>query len=442
MLDLASLALDQLSEGEAALRCDLHLRQARCLGLRGRPQEERGATEAALAAARLAASPQHLAWATLACSRFRFRAEDYQGARELSQRALEMARNLEMADLEAESLARQAAVALRLGQTQEALAYAAQLEEASRSRDDRRPAALALFFSGCALQELGRFEEARRELESAIPALGASNALATQARAIAQLGITFLHQGSYRDGKVELERSLGVARKIGYVLGALRALLHLGYLALDEGRLDDAQELLKNCLRSCRSRKLRRFEGFALLYLGELARRRGRADEAESLYQEALTLHHTLAASRAIAHSSFALGRHLLEQGDRNAAKPLLAEAAALVDDYSLVHPGQLPLAYLALIGAADPAQIEVSDSSPTAVRAEIHWLLHRMASSGKGQHHLDACEDLLETLSRRLTADQRIGFWRYHPVARAVQRRRRQTSSEVNRRPDGNSTP
>ena len=443
LLELASLALAQISNREPALRCDILLRQARCLGLRGRQQEEHLATDRALAAARAAGCQERIAEATLATGRLKFLLEDYQGARDLLERSLSMARRLGMGPLEREILGHLGTAALRLGQTDEALESFSMLLDRREGRPSERQQALALYYQGCAHQRLGFYPRAREELESAIPALRSVNALPEQARALAQLGITQRYLGDYREARVELERSLGVARKIGDVRGALRALLQLGRLSLEEGKIEESRNLLQACLKSGRSRSLRRVEGFALLHLGELARRRGHADRAELLYQEALTLHHSLAASRSIAQTSFALGRLLVEQGNSRAAHPLFTEAAALVDDYSLVNPGQLPRAYLALIGEVDAAPIEAIEGGPAELRAEVHWLLHRMGRGGpkQSEQHMQSTVSILESLSAHLSPVELKSFQRYNPIARALNRQRSRSPSSGHRIPGGNSS-
>ncbi len=454
LLELASLALPRVSDQDPELRCDILLHQAKCLGLRGRQQEERQATDRALASARAAGCQRRIAEATLAAGRLKFLLEDYQGARDLLERALTMAHDLGLRSLEREILGHLGTAALRLGQADDALETFVLLLDRRDSPANDRHEALTRFYQGCAHQQLGFYDQARGELESAIPTLRSANALPEQARAMAQLGITQRYLGNYKEARIELERSLGVARKIGDVRGTLQALLYLGRLSLEEGKIDEARELLQTCLKSSRSRHLRRVEGYALLHLGELARRRGHADEAELLYQEALTLHHGLAASRSIAQTSFGLGRLLLEQRNSRAAEPLFREAAALVEDYSLVNPGQLPQTYLALMGEAETDQTEAPITGPAELRAEIHWLLSRMphCESTSSQQHRESCLEILDSLSSHLSVKELQGFQRHHPLARALHRQRRSSSSSSHKVPNhkvpspkapkGNSSP
>ncbi|MCB1054459.1 MAG: AAA family ATPase, partial [Acidobacteria bacterium] len=87
LLALAELALATLTADQVALRCDVRLRQARCLEMRGRREQQRAAAEDAVAAARSLGDSARLGWAELALARYAAAVEDFPSGREVLDRA-------------------------------------------------------------------------------------------------------------------------------------------------------------------------------------------------------------------------------------------------------------------------------------------------------------------------------------------------------------------
>jgi tetratricopeptide (TPR) repeat protein len=214
-----------------------------------------------------------------------------------------------------------------------------------------------------------------------------------------------------------LEESLQAARKVGYRFGELVALGNLLEVDLELGRVAEAERRLADTLELARALEMPAFDAYAQLWQAEHERARGNPLPARAMFAEALTAMRGAGIPRGIAEGLLGLARCELEQGNREDAQPLLEEAAAMVKACGFHEPGPLPEAYLALLGARDPATVD-ADFGPLLLQGEAHLLLY-FASGDRS--HLDTASARLESIAASLDESDLLAFWQHNPVARRL---------------------
>jgi len=458
LLDLAEMGLRSLNGGQAALRCDVRLKQADCLNVLARRDEQRAAVEEAIKAAEEAGDETRAAHGSSALGLVLISVADFPTAREALEKALERARSAGDREIEAVALGQLGLVLVNMGDYEGARQQYEDSVKISGEAGYRRGEAYAAVNLGIILRHTGRRDEATKVFQKYAEVCREIGDKRGEANIAGNLAIVFLDLGSHEQAQEYLERQLSLCRETGDRRGETaaagnlgRIYLHLGHyerarvnldrgltlcratdnrrveaitlgnlgpLELLEGRLEEAGANLEQCLELCRSLGIRQVEAYALLDCGNLARARGEMDEAKRLYEDALDLFRELGIRDGIAGAALAQGRLLREQGDEEAARGLFEEADAISAELGLAEPGPLPAAYLALLGQRDPTEVEVTDAAPAAVRAEAHLVL-QMAGAG-GIHSLKV-RALLEEMSEHLQGAERETFWKSNPVARML---------------------
>jgi len=420
LLALIDLVLERLGEEDPNLRCRVRRRQAECFDLLGKRRLQRQAVEAAAQAAAAAGDAALARWVELDRCRLLLMSEAYPEAETALQALLAQAKAATDGRLEGYTLEILGTLYLHHGDLQRAhLVFHRQLELAE-SFDDRRFQAKAGCNLGFSLLCLAQYRQANEHFTDSLQVFESVNFLQGQARVLTFLGLCFRYLGEYGKARESLQRTLTISQEISFREGELLALGNLGELATEEGDLEAAEEFLQTFLHRSRSLRRRHHESYALQYLGDLERARGDRRQAETRYNEALVLQQGLGLSRAIANSTFALGRLFLEMGRKAEAIPLLTAARDLVEEYGLDLPGQLPEAYLALAGEIDPATVRLAETNP--VHLQVESLLALFQATGE-RLQLEAARDLLQQMSRHRSGAAAAAFWDQSPVARDFRR-------------------
>lgn len=419
LLELAELALqcDEVG-GDRELRCDVRLRQADGLFLLGRREEELAAAGDASEISRALSDAAREARARFIQGRALV--DSGREAVRILEDALELARSAGDRRTEAAIVGQLGHAWLRGGQFDEARSlYEAQIEGA-RAAGDAEGEAEGSYNLGESYLGLRRFEEARGHLERSVERFRASRFLRGEARAQADLALAFIFLGDLARARANFEQSIAHSRGIGFLEGEALALANLSGLALLEGSLDEARQLLDSW-RACNQALGSPFiDAYWALHSGDWARAAGRPDDSVRLYEDAHGRFRDLEAHYGLADTSLALGRVLLDQGERAGALARFREAQELIERHSLVDPAPLPAAYLALLGEGDANAIAVPETMQIGQKAEAHLVLHR---AGASADHLAACTEILQRISRHLEGAALERFFRDNPVAAEARR-------------------
>jgi tetratricopeptide (TPR) repeat protein len=418
LLELASLALEIIGEAEPELCCDLRLRQAECLDLLGRREPQREAVDAAAALAQLAGDASRLARAGVARGLWLHGASDYRAAIEALDSAADCARQASDPATEARAIGHMGRLLLHLGEYEQSARRYETYRDLSRRLGDRRGEASAGADLGAVHSCTGHYDEAAACLDQSLRLSKSIGFRRGEATALGALADVHFNRGRYGSARESYAQHLALCREIGHRHGEAVALGNLGHLCVEEGRLEEAAGPLVGCLEVSRDVQQRHVESYALLYLGDLGRALGDRAEAGSRYREALALCRAISTHHSVAESLLALARLLLEQGETQAARPLLREAGDIATRMSLPNPGPLPAAYSLLLDGGEPDTISIGETLPLAIQAEAHAVVFRACGT---ESHRSKARELLVQMSSHLTAEAQERFWSRNLTARLL---------------------
>lgn len=283
-----------------------------------------------------------------------------------------------------------------------------------------RPASAAedratmMWVAGSALQQLGRFRDARAYHLAGLALPGVS--VPTQARLHAALAeaCSMLGDDDGSTARGHFEQALAGAQAIGDRSLQCRVHNGLGALAGDHGQLDDAQRHYALALDAAREAGDPRWEGAVVGNLGWIAYARGDHAKARLDYEQALGLAVRTGDRRWEGNARCNLGLLLLEGGDRSTARAQLEGALALARQMGHARleattlcnlglvveaEGDLPGAVLLQQQAVEAAEAMGDRRSAAQFRSDLGRLL---ISAGRPREALDC----LTLAQARLTAD------------------------------------
>ncbi len=206
---------------------------------------------------------------------------------------------------------------------------------------------------GDALYSMGRYDEARRLLETVLPLAQACRDQVTLSTATRILANIAQAAGDYARARTLLQESLHYAEASGNRLRMADALRNLGLIAENLTELDEAERLYQQSLDLFRGVDDRLGIAGSLANLGSLAALRGKADEASTLFAEALSHFQVLGYRWGIAYTLIRIGEIAADMENSGAALPLLKDALAICRDighrwgtgFSLLQMGHILLA-------------------------------------------------------------------------------------------------
>jgi predicted ATPase len=206
---------------------------------------------------------------------------------------------------------------------------------------------------GVALVNLGKHEEALRELRRARAVANELGDQRTAALCSRSIGHMHSERGALRDARAQLEEALGAARAIGDRWIENACLSDLGYVLAQEGRFEEAARCYDEVLPLHRRIGYRRGEAIVRAASGLMMQWLDRAEEAEHLMQSALSLVRAVGDERTRALVLGRLATLAADAGDlaraceHLAASRVLTEREGDPDRHVIlaVHEGHLELA-------------------------------------------------------------------------------------------------
>ncbi|MBN1485607.1 MAG: tetratricopeptide repeat protein [Chloroflexia bacterium] len=239
----------------------------------------------------------------------------YEIAQVWLERALEGARDLGEARIEADALRLLGAVSRHLGDERAAQDYFERALALYRERGDRRGESAALDELGYMTHRLGDLEQARLYHEQALSIQREIGDRQGEGTSLQSLGVVEIAQGAYALAAEHVERSLRIYREIADRRGEGLALRLLGDVLRYQGDYAGAQEYYEQALEILRAIGDPRSEGLALANRGRLALRQGRYREARDDAQGARWIGQDLGDQTVLRSALLVLGHTLLEEG-------------------------------------------------------------------------------------------------------------------------------
>jgi transcriptional regulator with GAF, ATPase, and Fis domain/tetratricopeptide (TPR) repeat protein len=314
----------------------------------------------------------------------------------------------------------------RLGEAREHIQASYELRRESRQVLDAGRCATNL---GLLCRKLGRYDEGRRILTSALEHAEAAGGIASQARARNAEGLLELTAGFPTKATTSFELAARLAMSCGQWQTAGLALSNLGLARTYEGMLDEALRTLQDALSFGRRRGERHVARTAGLYLGNLYLTGGNFEEAEAWYQKSKASAEDDGDTLARGDSTLGLARISRERGVLEAADCLLTEALDALqeanDEGSLLD-ARCELVRLRLeqgrpaeaLEAAEEAAGRLGEAGVTDEAKLMGLLGKARAAAGKQEEAAQAFRrslDLLEgteSVEAIATAHLEVGRW------------------------------
>jgi tetratricopeptide (TPR) repeat protein len=133
---------------------------------------------------------------------------------------------------------------------------------------------------GAALQKVGKYELALKELGTALDSYERAGNQRELVEALSEIGGLHVLLGDSVSGEAHFERAAGLARSIGYSRGEIHNLIALGRLRQTQQRLDEAIPLYEQAYERSLAADDRSGMAASALRLADIHRQRSRFDEA------------------------------------------------------------------------------------------------------------------------------------------------------------------
>jgi predicted ATPase/DNA-binding CsgD family transcriptional regulator len=211
----------------------------------------------------------------------------------------------------------------------------------------------------------GRFEEVREASEAALATVDATGPRSVRAAILHRLGAALFALGDQTAGTEAFREAIEIAREVGSSENLAAAFLNWADALHQSGRSVEAREIAMQGQQEVPSGYFP--ERWLGLLRSEIAFALGDWTEAEDEVPARGSVHGGVSLVNAdLRHAELALGR-----GDRDSARPLVAEARELMA--RAVEPQ-----FLAVAGALN-AEIERGDGDLDAARAAADWAIDRI---------------------------------------------------------------
>jgi CHAT domain-containing protein/Flp pilus assembly protein TadD len=250
-------------------------------GLRG------DATRALAHLDRAVASDPDLLDAYRYAAQLRFRAGDFEGARETARTLGERARAQSDPILEAQALNTQAGASIRLAAYDDAVSLYREALAAQRELGDRQGEWSSLDGLGVAYDNLGQHDKARDQHRAALAAAEPLPNLAWKATTLHNIGVTYAGEGDFPQARTHYFQALTLRREGGDRRGQAYTLRDIGMSHLREGHSARARSYLEEAAAAASAVDDALLHAVLQNALAEAHERSGGHDAARARYEQA-----------------------------------------------------------------------------------------------------------------------------------------------------------
>jgi tetratricopeptide (TPR) repeat protein len=315
---------------------------------------------------------------------------------------------------------------------QDQLAAAEAAADCARSAGDDRLFAEAEVWRGCALNQLGRWEEGRSAQEAAIPLCETANDLSSLSHALNDVAFAHEAAGRFDRSRFYKQRALEVAERLGDPTGIANMAFRCGQLAFLQGAWEDARSYYLRALDLVNVLDGSAITPYPHFGLARLALVEGSIEEAMHHARECRSRAESVADRQAIQAAAALLAECELRLGDPVSARRRLGELEPGEDGLALYNVA--PIVAEVYLAAGDRPQART-------------WAERSVARAGSSQNRVDLVDALcarasvleaddpvaaLSDLDEALSLARAIG---YQPgETRAVDRRNKIEGTQVTR--------
>lgn len=201
-----------------------------------------------------------------------------------------------------------------------------------------------------------------RMITEALVRAGAQKRSLLRCRALFIAGQFGCFMGRYPEARRQLEESLAIAREISDTARVAAVLQPLGWVSLGLGDLPTARVHLDEALSLAIELGNKREISAAMNLRAGLHRIEGALDKAEPLYQQALSLARELGDRESIAIGLLNLAMVAIGQGAADRARAMLLEATRIAEEIGSKPVGQSVLEVCAGLAALAPQWVRVAE--------------------------------------------------------------------------------
>ncbi|HEY1919100.1 MAG TPA: tetratricopeptide repeat protein [Streptosporangiaceae bacterium] len=176
------------------------------------------------------------------------------------------------------------------GWTTEAITICDRCRQAAQSMDDRGAEAAALGNLGYVYLQQGRYQQAARRLQQALPLFRQAGDRGGEALAVGNLAVVERRQGHHQQAADDQRQALALHRQVGDPWGEALALTRLAAVECGQGRLPEAIDHLRRAVSLSGEIGDQIGQAIALTRLGVIECRQGRHKQAERHHRRALAL--------------------------------------------------------------------------------------------------------------------------------------------------------
>ena len=335
--------------------------------------------------------------------------------------AVDLARQAEMADLEADALLWWGRGLTWKGAHAQAKEVLEQALAKARAAEQPRLVGESLRYLGIVANNESQFPHAVALLEQARDAHRANSDLEGESTVLVQLGSVLFNQGRHREARAHLEECLPIFVASGHKYRQAVIKSNLGAILLQEGELGPARRLITEGLALCEELGDREGMGVALGMLGDAYRRAGDHERAQDSLRRSLDLALEIGFDYQASDSYLSLAIDSLDAGDAEvapalldhalehaelASSPLAGARAQVGRAYAYVAAGELAAAEAATSAAREGAEL----LELHALTVEVAVLLARIAQR---RGDLAGAVRLVEAVASQIDVDALEGALR-----------------------------
>ncbi len=175
-----------------------------------------------------------------------------------------------------------------------------------------------------------QLDEAKRQMQEAIPLYRSAEDSQGEAHCILNLGEIALRRSQLDEAEQQMQKSLHLCQSAGDPMGEANCIVNLGKIALQRFQLDEAKRRMQEAIPLYQKVESTLGEAHSIFYLGVIALQRSQLDEAEQRMQEAIPLYQSAGVLRAEANCTQGFGHIEAKRGNGIAAEKFAQVALSL----------------------------------------------------------------------------------------------------------------
>jgi len=307
---------------------------------------------------------------------------DFREAIASADQALRIGTDLDNKLVRAQALWLKASGLERMGNSPASLAASAESQDLYRTAGDKSGMGIVLLMSGDVLYDKGRYDEARKNFESALALFQQIGHRRNIGLTLERIGNVYYELGALAESRKQYQQALAAYREIRSDSGLASAIGNIANVQEAEGDIAGALSSNTEGLALFEKSGVKRGTASTHVNMGNLEMERGSPDAAEHHYSRAAEIDRQIGYARGLAYATAGLGDVLLMRNEIPAAlhqydealkaiqgmdEPEVIATAKLSQGIALIHSGNAQQA-IGKLKEANEINLRDMDHSNAAV--------------------------------------------------------------------------